>query len=180
MCLQNLSYISRSVRVYLPVSCPRTPRPSFILVHSLLLPFTIYKEGKQAPRLLWVGVGRGIWGGFQNSSVLQLRVQYLEGLNSPFHVSGFTVHFIRLVRTTAYGLHVTKYSYECCLTQNLEMHCFPCVAHRCRRLLGMKVVDDHVEIGLDNLASENSIHFLSYFLSKLGCFYLLCINFQIT
>lgn len=101
---------------------------------------------------------------------MQLRVQYLEDLKSPSHVSGFTVHFIRLVRATAYGLHVTKYSYECGLTQNLEMHCFPCVAQWCRQLLGMKVVDDNVKSGLDNLASENSIHFLSSFLSKLGCF----------
>lgn len=37
-------------------------------------------------------------------------------------------------------------------------------------LLGMKVVDDNVESGLESLVSENAIHFPSSFLSKLGCF----------
>lgn len=37
-------------------------------------------------------------------------------------------------------------------------------------LLGMKVVDDNVESCLERLSSESSVHFLSYFLSKLECF----------
>lgn len=124
MCLQNLSYISRSVRVYLPVSCPRTPRPSFILAHSLLFPLTksIRKGSKHRDSYELEWEGR-----FEEASRTALfcssEYTVLGGLKEPVSCKWF---YCTLYQA---GLNhslwaACDHSYECGLTQNLKTHCF--------------------------------------------------------